>query len=109
MGSVALLRAERASRGTGSWNARRPNHECIDAAVGAYRRHDEPIDEELDRLEAVMYVGTSPASDTGGPDQGQRCVDDHRFETAAWASTSSHLGGVAAQRRPGGVTALSMR
>jgi hypothetical protein len=28
----------------------------IDAAVGAYRQHVEPSDDELDRLEAVMYV-----------------------------------------------------
>jgi Ser/Thr protein kinase RdoA (MazF antagonist) len=42
--------------GTGSWNPRRPNHECIDAAVNAYRRHVEPTDDELDRLEAVMYI-----------------------------------------------------
>jgi Ser/Thr protein kinase RdoA (MazF antagonist) len=28
----------------------------IDAAVRAYRRHVEPTDDELDRLEAVMYV-----------------------------------------------------
>lgn len=44
--------------GTGSWNPRRPNQECIDAAVGAYRRHVEVTDEELDRLEAVMYIRT---------------------------------------------------
>jgi Ser/Thr protein kinase RdoA (MazF antagonist) len=42
--------------GTGSWNPRRPNPENIDAAVGAYRRHVEPTDEELDRLEQVMYL-----------------------------------------------------
>src|ERR1700689_2145109 len=44
--------------GTGSWNPRRPNHEWIDAAGSAYRRHVEPIDDELDRLEAVMYIRT---------------------------------------------------
>jgi Ser/Thr protein kinase RdoA (MazF antagonist) len=44
--------------GTGSWNPRRPNQECIDAAVGAYRRHVEPTEDELDRLEAVMYIRT---------------------------------------------------
>lgn len=44
--------------GTGSWNPRRPNQEHIDAAVNAYRRHIEPTDEELDRLEAVMYIRT---------------------------------------------------
>jgi Ser/Thr protein kinase RdoA (MazF antagonist) len=32
------------------------NAEWIDAAVHAYRRHVELTDEELDRLEAVMYV-----------------------------------------------------
>jgi Ser/Thr protein kinase RdoA (MazF antagonist) len=42
--------------GTGSWNPRRPNQEQIDAAVSAYRRHVEPTDDELDRLEAVMYI-----------------------------------------------------
>jgi Ser/Thr protein kinase RdoA (MazF antagonist) len=44
--------------GTGSWNPRRPNRECIDAAVNAYRRHVEPTADELDRLEAVMYIRT---------------------------------------------------
>jgi aminoglycoside phosphotransferase (APT) family kinase protein len=44
--------------GTGSWNPRRPNQEHIDAAVNAYRRHVEPTDEELDRLEAVMDIRT---------------------------------------------------
>jgi len=44
--------------GTGSWNPRRPDQERIDAAVGAYRRRIEPTDEELDRLEAVMYIRT---------------------------------------------------
>ena len=44
--------------GTGSWNPRRPNQERIDAAVNAYRRHIEPTDDELDRLEAVMNVRT---------------------------------------------------
>ena len=42
--------------GTGSWNPRRPDQERIDAAVNAYRRHVEPTDDELDRLEAVMYI-----------------------------------------------------
>ena len=32
------------------------NSDWIDAAVGAYRRHVELTDDELDRLEAVMYV-----------------------------------------------------
>jgi Ser/Thr protein kinase RdoA (MazF antagonist) len=44
--------------GTGSWNPRQPNQECIDAAVNAYHRHIEPTDDELDRLEAVMYIRT---------------------------------------------------
>jgi hypothetical protein len=44
--------------GTGSWNPRRPTQEWIDAAAGAYRRHVEPTDEELDRLEAMMYIRT---------------------------------------------------
>jgi len=44
--------------GTGSWNPRRPNQKRIDAAVSAYRRHVEPTDEELDRLEALMYIRT---------------------------------------------------
>jgi Ser/Thr protein kinase RdoA (MazF antagonist) len=44
--------------GTGSWNPRRPNQDCIDAAVGAYRRHIELTDDELNRLEAVMYIRT---------------------------------------------------
>jgi Ser/Thr protein kinase RdoA (MazF antagonist) len=44
--------------GTGSWNPRRVNRERIDAAVDAYRRHVEPTDDELERLEAVMYVRT---------------------------------------------------
>ena len=44
--------------GTGSWNPRRPDRERIDAAVSAYRRHVEPTDDELDRLEAVMFIRT---------------------------------------------------
>ena len=44
--------------GTGSWNPRLPNRERIDAAVNAYRRHVEPTDDELERLEAVMYIRT---------------------------------------------------
>ncbi len=44
--------------GTGVWNPRRPNQEWIDAAVNAYHRHVEPTDDELDRLEAVMYIRT---------------------------------------------------
>jgi len=44
--------------GTGSWNPRRPNQAWIDAAVSAYRRHIEPTGDELDRLEAVMYIRT---------------------------------------------------
>jgi Ser/Thr protein kinase RdoA (MazF antagonist) len=44
--------------GTGAWNPRRPNRERIGAAVNAYRRHVEPTDDELDRLEAVMYIRT---------------------------------------------------
>jgi Ser/Thr protein kinase RdoA (MazF antagonist) len=42
--------------GTGSWNPRRPDPERIDAVVNAYRRHVEPTDEELGRLEQVMYI-----------------------------------------------------
>jgi Ser/Thr protein kinase RdoA (MazF antagonist) len=42
--------------GTGGWNPRRPDQERIDAAVSAYRRHVEPTGDELDRLEAVMYI-----------------------------------------------------
>jgi Ser/Thr protein kinase RdoA (MazF antagonist) len=44
--------------GTGSWNPRRPNQRRIDAAVSAYRRHVELTPDELDRLEAIMYVRT---------------------------------------------------
>jgi Ser/Thr protein kinase RdoA (MazF antagonist) len=44
--------------GTGSWNPRRPDHERIDAAVNTYRRHIELTDDELERLEALMYVRT---------------------------------------------------
>ncbi|HUH80054.1 MAG TPA: phosphotransferase [Solirubrobacteraceae bacterium] len=44
--------------GTGSWNPRQPNQERIDGVVNAYRRHIETTDEELDRLEAVMYIRT---------------------------------------------------
>jgi Ser/Thr protein kinase RdoA (MazF antagonist) len=42
--------------GTGSWGPRRANEDCIAAAVNAYRRHIEPTDEEVERLEAVMYI-----------------------------------------------------
>ena len=44
--------------GTGSWNPRRPNQARIEAAVNAYRQHIEPTDDELERLEAVMYIRT---------------------------------------------------
>jgi Ser/Thr protein kinase RdoA (MazF antagonist) len=44
--------------GTGSWNPRRANQQRIDGAVGAYRRYVEPTDDELDRLEAIMYIRT---------------------------------------------------
>jgi Ser/Thr protein kinase RdoA (MazF antagonist) len=44
--------------GTGSWNPRRLNQKRIDAAVGAYRRYIQPTDDELDRLEAIMYIRT---------------------------------------------------
>jgi Ser/Thr protein kinase RdoA (MazF antagonist) len=44
--------------GTGSWNPRQPDQDRIDAAVNAYRRHVEPTDDELDRLEEVMYIRT---------------------------------------------------
>ena len=44
--------------GTGSWNPRRPNQRRIEAAVTAYRRHVELTEDELDRLEAVMYIRT---------------------------------------------------
>jgi Ser/Thr protein kinase RdoA (MazF antagonist) len=44
--------------GTGSWRPRRPDQERINAAVSAYRRYVEPTDEELDRLEGVMYIRT---------------------------------------------------
>lgn len=42
--------------GTGAWSPRRPDEENINAVVNAYRRHVELSDEELDRLEAVMYI-----------------------------------------------------
>ena len=43
--------------GTGHWSpSRLTNEECIDAVVNAYRRHVELTDDELDRLEAVMYI-----------------------------------------------------
>ena len=45
--------------GTGSWSPRRQNQVNIDAVVNAYRRlYVEPTDEELDRLEALMYIRT---------------------------------------------------
>ena len=42
--------------GTGGWSPREPANENIGAAVNAYRQHIEVTDEELDRLEAVMYI-----------------------------------------------------
>lgn len=42
--------------GTGAWNPRRPDPERIDALVAAYRHHIDPTDEELERLEPMMYV-----------------------------------------------------
>jgi Ser/Thr protein kinase RdoA (MazF antagonist) len=47
-----------AAWGTGAWNPRRPDPERIDALVRGYRSHVEPTDEELERLEAVMYIRT---------------------------------------------------
>ena len=44
--------------GTGAWRPRRPNEDWIGAAVNAYRRHVDPTHEELDRLEALMYLRT---------------------------------------------------
>jgi Ser/Thr protein kinase RdoA (MazF antagonist) len=44
--------------GTGAWNPRQPDQDRIDAVVNAYRRHVEPTDDELGRLEAVMYIRT---------------------------------------------------
>jgi hypothetical protein len=44
--------------GTGSWSPRRPDPERIKVVVDAYRRHVEPTDDELDRLEAVMRIRT---------------------------------------------------
>ncbi len=38
------------------WGAPWIEGDGIDAAVNAYRRHVELTDEELDRLEAVMYI-----------------------------------------------------
>ena len=42
--------------GTGDWSPRRLNDENFNAAVNAYRQRIELTDEELDRLEAVMYI-----------------------------------------------------
>jgi hypothetical protein len=39
------------------WSRRRADPPA-DAAVSAYRRHVEPTDDELGRLEAVMYIRT---------------------------------------------------
>jgi hypothetical protein len=50
--------SEPSTRTVTSWNPRRPNQERIGAAVSAYRRYVEPTDDELGRLEAVMYIRT---------------------------------------------------
>ncbi|MFG1911172.1 phosphotransferase enzyme family protein [Kribbella sp. NPDC048928] len=43
--------------GTGDWApTRRANEERVGVVVDAYRRHVELTDEELDRLEGVMYI-----------------------------------------------------
>jgi Ser/Thr protein kinase RdoA (MazF antagonist) len=43
--------------GTGNWApSRSTNEEHVNAVVTAYRKHVELTDEELDRLEAVMYI-----------------------------------------------------
>ncbi|TCC23056.1 phosphotransferase enzyme family protein [Kribbella speibonae] len=43
--------------GTGNWApSRSTNQERVDAVVTAYRKHVELTDEELDRLEGVMYI-----------------------------------------------------
>lgn len=38
------------------WGAEWGDGDGVEAAVNAYRRHIEPTDDELDRLEAVMYL-----------------------------------------------------
>ncbi|HWD77944.1 MAG TPA: hypothetical protein VG497_03660 [Kribbella sp.] len=43
--------------GTGNWApTRSTNVERVEAVVAAYRKHVELTDEELDRLEGVMYI-----------------------------------------------------
>ena len=43
--------------GTGNWApTRSTNEERVEAVVAAYRKHVELTDEELDRLEGVMYI-----------------------------------------------------
>jgi Ser/Thr protein kinase RdoA (MazF antagonist) len=44
--------------GAGNWTPRTPNQEWVDALVNGYRRHVEVTDEELDRLEGMMYIRT---------------------------------------------------
>jgi Ser/Thr protein kinase RdoA (MazF antagonist) len=82
--------------GTGSWRPRRPNQERIDAAVNAYRQHVEPTDDELDRLEAVMYIRTLYLASFGY----RRAVTDGRaFNEWGLIGPREYFGATAAAAR----------
>ena len=82
--------------GTGSWDPRRPNQECIDAAVSAYRRHVEVTDDELDRLEEVMYIRTLYLACFG---YRRAVTDGARFREWAFIVPSDYYSSTAAATR----------
>ncbi|MDQ6697735.1 MAG: aminoglycoside phosphotransferase, partial [Actinomycetota bacterium] len=77
------------------------NADSVKAAVGAYRRHVELTDDELDRFEAVMYVrplylvcfdyrrsvanGDQPSGDEGWWD----CIDPGYIRATAAATRAA--------------------
>jgi Ser/Thr protein kinase RdoA (MazF antagonist) len=82
--------------GTGAWNPRRPDQERIDAAVDGYRRHVEPTDEELDRLEAVMYIRTLYLACFG---YRRAATDGVEFREWGFVHPSEYFGSTAAATR----------
>jgi Ser/Thr protein kinase RdoA (MazF antagonist) len=86
--------------GTGSWRPRRPDRERIDAAVHAYRRHVEPTDSELGRLEAVMYIrtlylacfGYRRAITNGSPFNGWGFIEPPEYFSATAAAVRAAFG-----------------
>ena len=78
---------------------------AIDAAVGAYRRHVELTDDELDRLEAVMYVrplylvcfdyrrSVANGDQPSGDEAWWGCIDAEYISATAAATRAAVRGG----------------